>query len=200
MVPGRRQPSVRSIPSNVLITSILPDTTAYSARSPPSWTANSPAHRCRSAHVCARCSSSSSGSVENSGIARMSSIVSMASSKQAIEVKLGPLGFTSPAWPKEHAQADGSAPGVRSEAGTTPLVFPHRVHQYRSNSYANAYHSCAIDSRQTEPVYDFRMRMFIHWSQFPGLSAAIAFAAHPRQPRSEVRFVPHDTNDGSWPL
>jgi len=32
----------RSTPSNRLTTSILPDSTAYSARSPPSWTAYSP--------------------------------------------------------------------------------------------------------------------------------------------------------------
>ena len=41
--------------------------------------------------------------------------------------------------------------------------------------------------------------MFIRWSQFSGLSAAIAFGAPPGQPSSEVRFVPHDTNDGFWP-
>ena len=43
--PGRRQPSVRSTPSNCLTTSILPASTAKSARSPPSWTANSPGRR-----------------------------------------------------------------------------------------------------------------------------------------------------------
>lgn len=74
-----------------------------------------------------------------------------------------------------------------------PLVFPQRAHSCCSNRYANAYHNCATDSRQTKPVYDFQMRMLIRWSQFPGLGAAIAFAASPRQPRPEVRFAPLDT-------
>jgi hypothetical protein len=68
---------VRSTPSKVLTTSIRPDSTAKSARSPPSWTANSPARRLTSAEVRTSRSSALSGSVENSGTARTSSIVSM---------------------------------------------------------------------------------------------------------------------------
>jgi hypothetical protein len=35
-------------------------------------------------------------------------------------------------------------------------------------------HNCTTDSRQTEPVYDFQIRMFIRWSQLPDLSTAVA--------------------------
>ena len=77
MVPGRRQPSLRSIPSNNFTTSIFPDKTAKSARSPPSGTANSPTPRCRSADVRTRRSISASASAENDGIARTSSVVNM---------------------------------------------------------------------------------------------------------------------------
>ena len=42
MVPGTRQPSLRSLPLTTFTTSILPASTAKSAGSPPSWTAYSP--------------------------------------------------------------------------------------------------------------------------------------------------------------
>src|SRR5580693_2908823 len=77
MVPGMRQPNVRSTPSISLTTSILPEITAKRARPPPSCTANSPASRCKSAAVSARRPRSTSETVENSGIARTSSTVSM---------------------------------------------------------------------------------------------------------------------------
>ena len=67
IVPGRRQPSVRSTPSKRLTTSILPDSTAYSARSPPSCTAYSPGLSRMSAEVRTSRSRSASDRLANSG-------------------------------------------------------------------------------------------------------------------------------------
>src|SRR5690242_8278278 len=66
------------MPSIVFTTSIRPASTAKSARSPPSGTANSPGARCTSADVRARRSSSPAGSPEKSGTAATSSTVSIA--------------------------------------------------------------------------------------------------------------------------
>ena len=65
------------MPSIVFITSILPERTAKSAGSPPSWTANSPELRWMSAEVRARRSRFAGGSVENKGTVDTSSIVNI---------------------------------------------------------------------------------------------------------------------------
>src|SRR4030095_14591591 len=77
ILPGIRQPIVRSMPSIRLVTSILPERTANSARSSPSWTAYSPAASWMSAALLAKFARSSADSVENSGTAASSSVVSM---------------------------------------------------------------------------------------------------------------------------
>src|SRR5262245_6871777 len=90
MVPGSRHPRVRSTPSISLTTAILPVSTAKSARSPPSDTANSPASRWTSAELRARRSSSVGARLENSGTARTSSVVSTTRSCSALERTLQP--------------------------------------------------------------------------------------------------------------
>src|SRR5919197_4073761 len=75
MSPGCRSPTTRSIPSTDLTGSIRPSSTAKSARSSPSFAANSPGARVMSAATRASLSRASASRAENTGTAAMSSAV-----------------------------------------------------------------------------------------------------------------------------